>query len=198
MVGKNNNEPARIRNKELSSRRADMWVKEANGKLNELSRLLLTLVALIFTLSLPIISNPTNLDDISKVFLVLSWFSSLISLAFGIYNIWLDAKYFERLKNVENKSEGIWSETDGDYNEMFDKDQENRTGIPMSTSFIPLTLQLVFLIISLLLLTAIGIRLITTTHFSKQPSLDSKTRYGQMKNYPQKSSGCFEGIYFKK
>ena len=81
---------------------------------------------------------------------------------------------------------------------MFDKDQENRSGLPMSTSFIPLTLQLVFLIISLLLLTTIGIRLITTTNFPQQPSFDSKIRSGQMKNYLQKSPECFRGTYFKK
>jgi len=169
MAKKDNNKKARIRNKEFAARRADMWVKEANNKLNELSRLFLTLVTLVFTLSLPIISNPANLDITGKVLLMFSWFSSLLSLAFGIYNIWIDAKFFEKLKNVENKSERIWSETNGDYGEMFGKDRENRANLPMSTSFIPLILQLIFLVISMLLLTTIGIRLLFVTNPSRQP-----------------------------
>ncbi len=176
MAGKNNTEEARIRNKEFAARRADMWVKEANSKLNELSRLLLTLVALIFTLSLPIISNPDSLGVASKVLLILSWVSSLTSLSFGIYNIWIDAKFFENLKNIENTSEGIWSKTDGDYNEMFEKDQKNKSDLPKSTTFVPLALQLVFLTISLLLLTTIGVRLLFSDNSSKQSYFEPETR----------------------
>lgn len=155
-----NSEAIRQRNKDHAARRADMWVKAANDRINSLTKLLLTLVALIFTLSLPIITSTVNLDATNRVFLVQSWIANLVSLGIGVWSIWIDANYFADLANTSNESERIWSQTDKTNAVLSQEDDLNKKGQKLQTSHVPLYLQLLFVGISLVLLTVVGVRML--------------------------------------
>lgn len=156
----NSDEEARIRNKNTATKRANLWVKEANDRLNGLSRLLFALAVLVFTISSPLLSRTDQLDSINRTLLLGSWIFNLLSLVFGIWSIWGDINYFARLRKMENESERIWSQRSKPYNEMLKEDSGNRRGYEDQSSPIPISLQLFSVSIALILLLIIGIKLL--------------------------------------
>ncbi len=159
-VNNNYNEEARVRNKSAAARRAELWVKEANSRLNELSKLLFALAVLVFTLSSPLLSRTDQLDIINRTLLLGSWIFNLLSLVFAVWSIWEDSNYFADLRKIESNSERIWSNPNKSLEEMYKEDTDNRQDMKDQSSFALLALQLFSVFIALLLLLAIGIRLL--------------------------------------
>ena len=164
-------EATRIRNKDHASRRAEMWIKEANDRSIELSKLLATLSTLTISLSLPIVfSKDLFLSRPIKDLLTTSWTFGLISIVFGVLNLILDSRYFSKLARIDNKSEGIWSYQNKTLIAMNAEDQANRSEYSRSSSYIPLICQGVLAFLSLLLLISVGIKTLQSNknHFFYQ------------------------------
>jgi hypothetical protein len=181
MATKNNNvtalENARIRNKELAAKRADLWIKEANDRINELTRLFITLSTIVLTLSLPIISNPSILKNTEKYLLITSWILGLTSITIGAISVWIDSKYYEKLARVNNKSELIWSQMEEDFSNMDDQDKKNQSEIKLSSSFVPFFIQAGLVAASLALLTIVGIIVLFRDHPQNNDIQNNKTPF---------------------
>jgi hypothetical protein len=149
-------EKKRIRNKQASFERATIWIQNANERLNELSRLLLAINSIIFTLTIPIAWNNGSFTLLNKIILIGSWTSALISLVYGFINIWNDSIYFKTLAKIENKSESIWSQQKN-YEKMKKEDKVNKEQYQESTSFTPFFSQVIFTIIAIGLLFILGV-----------------------------------------
>lgn len=152
-------EQSRQQNKQAASRRSDQWILLANERENDISKLLFSITALIFTISLPFITNSSNFSDSQKMLLILTWVTDIISLLFGAVSVYMSMKYFEKLARIDNRSEEIWSvhiDSVKEYSSVYKKDIENQDKKALSASFIPLLLQGVFLTLSIVLLFTIA------------------------------------------
>lgn len=156
-------EDLRARNKDLHARRAELWVREANRRESDLSRLLITLAVLVFTVSSPIITKTGSLDHATKILLVGSWVFDLLSLVFGIWVVREDTKLFSILKKTASFGEQLWSlqiKDSADFKARVEKNREKQRGVPAGANPVPLSLQLFTVLIAFLLLFAVGWRIL--------------------------------------
>lgn len=167
----------RVRNKEIATRRAELWVKETNSRFNEFVRLLFTAGFAIFTVTSPVVVDLKLLDCPGRTLLIGSWLLDLVSLIFGFFSIHSDARFYSRLKKIESESERIWSnpcESNEGYNQALSLDHQNRANTPEHSNLIFLALQAFSLFISVLLILTIGIRLITAPSYTQENSINQQ------------------------
>ncbi len=165
------NEKARVSNKNNAGRRADLWIKEANNRLNDLTRLFIGLAAIIPTITFGLITTALPIDLISRVLIVSSWIFAFISLVLGIISVYSDAFYFYTLSKIENKSEEIWSNRNVEYDQMNSKDIKNRAKYKSSSSFWWMIFQLITVFVSIVLITVVGGRIL----FSEERNFNKDT-----------------------
>ena len=178
-------EVIRVRNKDHAGRRAELWTKEANDRMSELSRLLATLSTLTISLSLPIVfGNEVNLTSTMKSLFITSWIMGFVSIIFGVINLVADSRYFSKIAKIDNDSEGIWSQRNKTIDEMADDDEENRVDYSRSSSFTPLKLQGLFAGISLFTLIILGIVALSSKYphqnkYYSHPRIHSQHKWQQ-------------------
>ena len=145
------NEELRRRNKDSFKSDALYWNKLSNERIFEITKQLLGIALIVLPLTGTFLLVTKPIPPFSLHLLVLSWIVLTISIISGFVNLWIEAKYFNYLSNDSSNREKIWSDSNRLVEEM-DKETNKLGATKPSSSFKPLIIQGVALLIGVFLI----------------------------------------------
>lgn len=158
-MAKNDNLERSARNYNAHFTRANLFVGLANNTEQGLSNTLFLIATIFLGLTSPLVSDVQSLSEGHKVILFISWVFTIVSILAGLIQIAINLKFFEWHFKLSNKQESIWSEmpsTNQEFDEAVKKSDAEMAESPIQTTFIPLTVQAVTMVIAIILAMTVG------------------------------------------
>jgi len=155
-----------IRNKSAYFDRANLFVELANSTEQHLTNNLILVATVFLGLSSPLVSNLSNLPSVGRTLLFISWAFTIISILFGFGQIYINIKFFEKSFKFQNRLEGIWSKlpsTQPEYNSVLRVSKELAKDNDTQSTFMPLILQALSMVLAIALAVTVGIIVLTNT-----------------------------------
>lgn len=141
----------KLRTKEGYSKRALFWIEKANQQLSEISKQLLVLAIFLLPLTASVVVTSVKLSESQKTFLKIGWAYLLLSIVSGLWQYFIDAKYFKDLSRDSSRREQIWSDLRRSRNQM-EQETKDLGKVPEQSTFFPLTLQALSLAAGIILI----------------------------------------------
>ena len=158
-MAKNDNLERSAKNYNAHFTRANLFVGLANNTEQGLSNTLFLIATIFLGLTSPLVSDVQSLSEGHKVILFISWVFTIVSILAGLIQIAFNLKFFEWHFKLSNKQESIWAEmpsTDQEFDETVKKSDAEMAESPIQTTFIPLTIQAVTMVIAIILAMTVG------------------------------------------
>lgn len=146
------------------------WNNLSNRQVFELNKQLLALATIILPLTASVVVVDTiQLREYEVTLLIFGWVFLFLSIASGLVQIWIDAKYFNYLQNDASTREQEWSQ-DKNNNEI--KKEVRQLGMTEpSSSFVPTLSQVLFIIFGLIIIMSVAVSLLTSSTSLPQQEL---------------------------
>lgn len=155
-----------IRNKFAHFTRANIFVEATNSTEQHLINNLILVATIFLGLTSPFISDLSVLSQTSRSLLFVSWMLTILSIIFGLYQVYTNIKFLRDAYRLDNKLESIWSslpQTQSNYNTAMNVSREIQKDNKNQSSFIGLITQAMCLIIAMLITTIIGVNYLTNS-----------------------------------
>lgn len=149
-----------IRNKAGHFTRANIFVEFANNSEQNLSNTLFLIATIFLGLSSPLVSDIEIISGFAKGILFFSWVLTIFSIFFGLWQLLINIRFFEKSYKLFNKLEDLWSALPSkfvEYNKTLEKSEKLYKDYEFQTTFRPLILQAGCMIVAIILAVIVGV-----------------------------------------